>query len=234
MAVANYDNDNYGCSWVSQEQIAEETELSVRTVIRALADLEEAGLISREHRYGKNGKRISDRIVLNNGTGLPDRLSPDTQSRDTGALPDTQSITTCQRVTANKEPLKEPLSSSSPTRVPPDFFPNENFRERIHRELEFSSERIEDERESMIEYFSSRTDAKSFHCNWQRVFWNWCKRSKNFERRDGQTTKPNSIKGGLAEIRARLEARIASEESAGSDGGGGETAQFVPRLRQGS
>ena len=63
MAVANY-ADEAGLCWPSQDQIADDTELSRHSVMRALDVLQELGLLTRERRHRKDGSRTSDMITL--------------------------------------------------------------------------------------------------------------------------------------------------------------------------
>ena len=61
--LANY-ADSDGQCWPSQEMLGAATELTDRTVRTALKELEEKGLIARQHRCGAGGVRISDLITL--------------------------------------------------------------------------------------------------------------------------------------------------------------------------
>lgn len=64
ICLANYADENGEC-WPSQATIAKETELSERSVREWLQKLEDAGIISREHRQRQDGSRKSDLIRLN-------------------------------------------------------------------------------------------------------------------------------------------------------------------------
>mgnify|MGYP001809868668 CR=1 FL=1 len=63
LAVANY-ADEEGICWPSQEQLADDTELSRHSIMRALDQLEDMGLMSRDRRHRKDGSRTSDLITL--------------------------------------------------------------------------------------------------------------------------------------------------------------------------
>jgi biotin operon repressor len=63
LAVANY-ADEEGICWPSQEQLAEDTELSRHSIMRALDHLEDCGFLSRERRHRGDGSRSSDMIML--------------------------------------------------------------------------------------------------------------------------------------------------------------------------
>lgn len=52
--------DAEGKCWPGVKTIAAELRLSRRTVQRAFADLEQAGLIQRDERYRENGSRTSN------------------------------------------------------------------------------------------------------------------------------------------------------------------------------
>jgi DNA-binding transcriptional regulator YhcF (GntR family) len=63
LAIANY-ADEEGIAWPSQEQLADDTELSRHTIMRAMDSLEELGLLNRERRHRGDGSRTSDLIML--------------------------------------------------------------------------------------------------------------------------------------------------------------------------
>lgn len=64
MCLANYADDNNRC-FPSQKAIAEEAEISVRTVRDGLTHLINIGLISKVHRSRMNGTRTSDLFTVN-------------------------------------------------------------------------------------------------------------------------------------------------------------------------
>jgi len=66
IAVADY-ADEHGCAWPSQKRLAEDTELSARSVRDALAGLQAKGFLRREERKRDDGSRASDRIILASG-----------------------------------------------------------------------------------------------------------------------------------------------------------------------
>lgn len=63
VVLADYADDEHSC-YPGQDKIAQRTGAGVRTVRRALADLEGAGYIRRVHRYKSSGYRTSDRYEL--------------------------------------------------------------------------------------------------------------------------------------------------------------------------
>jgi DNA-binding transcriptional regulator YhcF (GntR family) len=108
LAVANY-ADEEGVCWPSQEQLGEDTELSRHTIMRALDQLEEMGLLERERRHRGDGSRTSDLIVLD----LSSTQQRSTQQRSTQQQPKSHSATA--------EPIIEPsLNRNSAGRVKRD------------------------------------------------------------------------------------------------------------------
>lgn len=108
LAVANY-ADEEGICWPSQEQLADDTELSRHSIMRALDQLEEMGLLSRERRHRGDGSRSSDLIMLD----LSSTQQRSTQQRSTQQQPKSQGATA--------EPIIEPsISRNSAQRVKRD------------------------------------------------------------------------------------------------------------------
>jgi len=64
LCLANRANSDTGLCCPSINRVAEETELHRATVIRALADLEEAGLIQKVGRHRENGAHTSNEYLF--------------------------------------------------------------------------------------------------------------------------------------------------------------------------
>ncbi len=109
LAIANY-ADEEGICWPSQEQLAEDTELSRHSIMRAIDALEEMGLLSRERRHRKDGCRSSDLIMLDlSSTAQRSTEQRSTEQRST-ELRSTQQQPKSHSATA--EPIRETISSS--------------------------------------------------------------------------------------------------------------------------
>lgn len=119
-----------------QQTLAEETSMSVRSVARHLAWLEEHGLISRVQRRRPDGYRTSDLVVLSlespvsvsDDTVSDDRLSPDNPDDLTGQIvqisPDTVSgVKKNPQYEPSVEPGPAPAAPATKrgTRVPDPF-----------------------------------------------------------------------------------------------------------------
>ena len=63
LAICSVVNDE-GIGWPSQQRIADDSELSIRTVKSAMIKLETSGIISRQRRYREGGYRTSDLIQV--------------------------------------------------------------------------------------------------------------------------------------------------------------------------
>lgn len=74
LAVASY-ADADGACWPSQTRLAEDTELSRHSVMRALDHLEKTGLLTRQRQHRDDGARTNDILTINlsglSSTGLP-------------------------------------------------------------------------------------------------------------------------------------------------------------------
>ena len=108
LAIANY-ADEEGICWPSQDQLAEDTELSRHSIMRAIDQLEEMELVSRERRHRKDGSRCSDLIILD----LSRTVQRSSQQRSTQQQPKSHSATA--------EPIIEPsLNRTTGARVKRD------------------------------------------------------------------------------------------------------------------
>lgn len=109
LAVANY-ADEEGICWPSQEQLAEDTELSRHSIMRAIDHLEGLGFLSRERRHRKDGSRTSDLIMLDlSSTWLCSTEQRSNEQRSAEQQPKSHSATA--------EPVIEPSIPSPSARV---------------------------------------------------------------------------------------------------------------------
>lgn len=108
--------DEAGTCFPSQERLARLTGLSVRSVRRAVEELEGLGLLVTEHRYGPNGYRTTDRyrlVMADDGSSvLADNLSAGGVS-----LPDNLSTPTGHSDRAEENPHMNPQSPPTPPGV---------------------------------------------------------------------------------------------------------------------
>lgn len=83
VALADMADEAASC-YPGQERLSAMTGLSVKTVSRALARLEAAGLIKRERRFDAFGHRTSDRYHLQLTVTLPESLTDNLPTRQSG------------------------------------------------------------------------------------------------------------------------------------------------------
>lgn len=81
LALSNYAGWANTC-WHSQKAIAEGTELSVRSVARAMDDLEAMGLIKRKRQHRKDGTRTTDLIEVMVSGAASDEKTPNARESD--------------------------------------------------------------------------------------------------------------------------------------------------------
>ncbi|MFL7864901.1 helix-turn-helix domain-containing protein [Vibrio cincinnatiensis] len=107
--LADNANDD-GVCWPSYDHIAEMCEMSRRTVIRHIADLEKMGLISIRTRKGSEGRNKSNFYQLNfNGDNLTPPSDKQGKSVVTNDHPDGDRMTP----ESINEPVKEPINKKN-------------------------------------------------------------------------------------------------------------------------
>lgn len=107
--LADNANDD-GVCWPSYDHIAEMCEMSRRTVIRHIADLEKMGLISIRTRKGSEGRNKSNFYQLNfNGDNLTPPSDKQGKSVVTNDHPDGDRMTP----EPVNEPVKEPINKTN-------------------------------------------------------------------------------------------------------------------------
>lgn len=57
-------SDREGACWPGVKTVARELKLSTRTVQRAIRDLEQAGLVTRQERFRENGSHTSNLYII--------------------------------------------------------------------------------------------------------------------------------------------------------------------------
>lgn len=106
LALANRANHDSGLCCPSIDRLAKETDLSRRSVFRALADLEEAGFIQRVRRQRENGSDTSNEYRFHPGASVsPPQVHSDTPPSVTVSPPEPE-VRTRSR-TSRAAPQKE-------------------------------------------------------------------------------------------------------------------------------
>jgi hypothetical protein len=220
LAIAAIVNDE-GEGFPSQQRIADDSELSIRSVKRAMEELERAGVLTRERRYREGGYRTSDAIKLH----MDVAFSGAKKSRDTESG-DTVSNLRCHSGLA--EPVIEPVSNThtgrkrgKPTQFPDDFqLSPENFA--VATSKGYTPDEIQTEIERMRNWSHNAHGAKGKKIDWQRFAFNWftdSRKSKGRQNGTGfnQRSGINTIAGSLAAVDAVID-EIERREQAGREG----------------
>ncbi len=117
--LANRADEAWSC-FPSQTRIAQDTELGVRTVRRALDDLIDLGLIHKERRRRGDGTWTSDRFVLSGAENhqRPQRPEATTAGSHSGPIPVSPAATVAARPAATVADHELSLEPLTVTKVP--------------------------------------------------------------------------------------------------------------------
>lgn len=190
MALCSIVNDD-GIGFPSQHRIAEDSELSIRTVKRAMDDLEKAGTISRERRYREGGYRTSDLIQVHQEPKiLGAKLSRDTESGDT--------VSNLRCHSGIAEPVNEPVSIIRKEKALRDF--PENFSldmatQKVADSMDLTDNEIFNEIDAMRDW-AVNAGTKGRKKDWQAFARNWFRKNGKKGRPRGKDTG-NTIKAGF-------------------------------------
>jgi len=210
MALCSIVNDD-GIGFPSQQRIADDSELSIRTVKRAMDDLEKAGTISRERRYREGGYRTSDLIKVHQEPQiLGAKLSRDTESGDT--------VSNLKCHSGIAEPVIEPVSINKRGKgqpFPDPFIPSMATQKVIDAANCTDNEALD--QFDAIRDWSVNAGAKGLKTDWQAFTRNWFRKNiREGKARNGRypsrPTHGSTLKDALDEQRAELAARFGEPE----------------------
>jgi DNA-binding transcriptional MocR family regulator len=120
LSLADHHNSGTGKCIPSQASVAEQTSMSVRTVQRHMASLEERGLIRRVPRFRGEGRgRTSDAYILQ-GDNLARWLQGDKPGTTKATIQDDQGDT--RVVGTGREPEENPIAAKPRERQPDILF----------------------------------------------------------------------------------------------------------------
>lgn len=182
-------HSGYGGIFPSQETLAEETQLSVRTVRVGLGELTDLGVIERVRRRAREGKStaMTTGYVLHpNG---PAQEVPAMAAGSSVKVPATDDIATGRiaQVTPliEEEPFKKSdavASSAKGTRLSPDWVPSQqSLKEGL---IKAPSVNLLVETENFVDYWVARPGAGGLKLDWDRTWRTWMRRAheRNVER----------------------------------------------------
>lgn len=178
LCLADFADDNGTC-FPGQQRIAWKASISLRTLTRVMASLEEKGFITRERRRTDHGTRTSDLYHLN--VALSANVSPDKTGKS--YLP-----TVAVTKDPSEEPsekLRAPRKKETPTPLPSDWAPNDS-----HRALA-TERRLDVTHEANIFRLHAETNGRKA-VRWNAAFTMWL--TKATPRQPGTVGAPPATK----------------------------------------
>lgn len=210
-------NQEHGC-FPSQDFLAEQTNMSKRSIVRHIGALEAAGLVVRQRRFNSVGERISDRYIMPFEPGFV-RENPPSANLASGqsvhgyvpnGAQNVHEMAPKHEVTGieHKEPLVVPQDKKPRRRpevpLPPDWVPSEkNLSDAAERQ--FSAMETEHEADRFRNHHTAKG---SLFRDWDAAWRTWLGNARKFS-------------GG----------RMAFQASPGRHGQGSSIASIVARRR---
>lgn len=198
--LADNASDTGEC-WPSYQHIADQCEISRRSVINHIDAMCEVGLLTKESRVGPKGKRSNVYVLTLDGAGDAHRISHSLEPVIDPKIPPVSPL-------GEKRPASE--TPRRGTRLPNDWMlPGEWGRWAI-QETGLSRERILMEAATFADYWQALPGAKAIKLDWEKTWRNWIRRAASSFRTAAQR-KP------LANIQAAQQAAQALRESGRGD-----------------
>ncbi|VXA79397.1 MULTISPECIES: helix-turn-helix domain-containing protein [Aeromonas] len=198
--LADNASDTGEC-WPSYQHIADQCEISRRSVINHIDAMCEVGLLTKESRVGPKGKRSNVYVLTLDGAGDAHRISHSLEPVIDPKIPPVSPL-------GEKRPASE--TPRRGTRLPNDWvLPGEWGRWAI-QETGLPRERILMEAATFADYWQALPGAKAVKLDWEKTWRNWIRRAASSFRTAAQR-KP------LANIQAAQQAAQALRESGRGD-----------------
>lgn len=219
-------NPDYGC-FPSQKTLANDCEMSERSVRDQLNTLEAAGLVVRQHSKTREGQFGSDRYFLAFEADFPQRQNLPTANPASGKNASSPAANSRQNQRQNlpPNPVREPLRETVNTpvvpkpdeppvkaRLPADWALDDEGLE-YARSLQLHDPEIQEIANDFHTYWTDRTDAggKKSQRGWAQAWRNQCLRvAPTFKRNRGMAGNAGPARygqgGSLASIAARRRA----------------------------
>lgn len=210
IALANYANDQHTC-WPAMKTLAADTSLSIRSIIRYIATLENRGLIERTTRRSSGVQRSN----LYRLTFLGDSLSlgdddSDNDSNEFVTQPSDTVVTLPGVSLVTHEPSLEPSSEPKKgTRLSDDYRPRPA--DLNWAATEYPSIDVARETTQFVNYWCSKPGKAGVKLNWHLTWRNWIINAYKFAQSRGGAAKPTA--GGLRQAIVAGAVRAANEPS---------------------
>ncbi|WP_314923831.1 helix-turn-helix domain-containing protein [Aeromonas piscicola] len=198
--LADNASDTGEC-WPSYQHIADQCEISRRSVINHIDAMCEVGLLTKESRVGPKGKRSNVYVLTLDGAGDAHRISHSLEPVIDPKIPP---------VSPQGEKRSASATLRRGTRLPNDWVLPGEWRRWAIQETGLPRERILMEAATFADYWQALPGAKAVKLDWEKTWRNWIRRAASSFRTAAQR-KP------LANIQAAQQAAQALRESGRGD-----------------
>ena len=182
--LADNASDTGEC-WPSYQHIADQCEISRRSVINHIDALCDAGLLTKESRVGPQGKRSNVYVLTLDGAGA---AHPEVQEIHQGGAGAALGggAGAAHRISNSFEPVIEPKKppvspkgekSLRGTRLPDDWKLPSAWGKWAMTELGLQRDQILLEAETFADYWQSLPGAKAVKLDWEKTWRNWIRRA---------------------------------------------------------
>lgn len=187
--------------WPSHQHIADQCEISRRSVINHIDAMCEVGLLTKESRAGSKGKRSNVYVLTLDGAGDAHRISNSLEPVIDPKIPPVSPLG--EKRHASETPRRG-------TRLPNDWVLPGEWGRWVIQETGLPRERILMEAATFADYWQALPGAKAVKLDWEKTWRNWIRRAASSFRTAAQR-KP------LANIQAAQQAAQALRESGRGD-----------------
>lgn len=209
-------NAEHGC-FPSQDFLAEQTNMSKRSIVRHIGALEEAGLVVRKRRFNAAGERISDRYFMPFEPGFARENQPSANlasgqsvhdqvpngARNVHEMAPKHEVTGIEQ---EEPPCIPPAEISAPVdkpepkaRLPADWaLSDEGWA--YARSQQIPDEAIRDEATGFHAYWADRRDrdASKSQRGWEQCWAGWCRRiAPRYARHAGRSGPHDALLAGF-------------------------------------
>ncbi|NCH77955.1 helix-turn-helix domain-containing protein [Cronobacter sakazakii] len=191
--LADNANDNGEC-WPSYQHIADQCEISKRSVMNHIAALCDSGLVKKVTRKGEKGNSSNIYLLHLDGAGdslvgsANNSLSSAANSPGSAGVAPGGSAGDSPRTSHSFEPVKEPLESKKKSTVMPEGFSPSEAHQKMANEYGIS---LQEEFEKFTDHHLSKG---SKFIDWNRALNTWLRNARGFQKSRTSTSfsKPSS------------------------------------------
>ncbi|EOC1067819.1 helix-turn-helix domain-containing protein [Cronobacter malonaticus] len=179
--LADNANDNGEC-WPSYQHIADQCEISKRSVMNHIAALCDSGLVKKVTRKGEKGNSSNIYLLHLDGAGdslvgsANNSLSSAANSPGSAGVAPVGGAGDSPRTSHSFEPVKEPLESKKKSTVMPEGFSPSEAHKKMANEYGIS---LQEEFEKFTDHHLSKN---SKFVDWSRALNTWLRNARSFQK----------------------------------------------------